>query len=713
MATKLLPRHHDEFHTREYWDWFFAEKGGAAFEWYGEYSDLAEYCRRELKSDDAVLVIGCGNSDFSSQLYDAGFPNITNIDFSSSVIEEMRSKHATSRPSMKWEVQDMTSMHFTSPYECIFDKGALDALYSTDTPQLALQAVKMFRCIEEALVPGGVYMCVSLAEPFILRSLLQHFSHTYRITIEALTVSRPSPFTPFLISIRKPLNPSDAQGSVHVAFSSYLHPISSDSSACSVEHALSAVAHAQSYSQTRHDLAEIEPGRVRTLHFYDPSNTSQIPRFSVIVVDTAQSRSLSGSRTAAVFLIPRGRESEYHFSTAEGLRDIAQQAKCQRLMAVCFNRPHTFSSDMQVLQDELSPMIMALVPKSFRPENEDIPYMATGEDSAWEALEYGQSEFAGEFVIEEKPCSESGSSSAVMRRLVFMNNQHIIQTECRLTQRRAAKSSGSKNKKKGSNKKNEATDSDNLVIDINTLDGHHCSMLLAMALSDTLITSASRFRSAKVMSDASESPNCLLIGLGGGALVMALQKYLPSLRVDAVELVPELVEIAEKYFGYVPGPLTQTIVADGLMVIRDRSSSAAGDLSCIVLDVDNKEAASSGVSAPPPAFVTKETLTCMHSLLREEGLLVINAAARSSAAIDAIVSDMQSVFGGSIVMIRGSAEATNVTLVGVKGETPYVRETKSLTKRLDKVLDKWLDIVGMAADPLELRDLISTVEIRA
>jgi hypothetical protein len=41
------------------------------------------------KEDVAVLVLGCGNSPFSAALYDAGFTNITSIDFSSVVIEKM------------------------------------------------------------------------------------------------------------------------------------------------------------------------------------------------------------------------------------------------------------------------------------------------------------------------------------------------------------------------------------------------------------------------------------------------------------------------------------------------------------------------------------------------------------------------------------------------------------------------------------------------
>jgi hypothetical protein len=49
-----------------------------------------------------------------------------------------------------------------------------------------------------------------------------------------------------------------------------------------------------------------------------------------------------GRRSAAVFFVPSGRESEYQFSTPGGLATIAEQAQCRRLLAVRCNRPHEF-----------------------------------------------------------------------------------------------------------------------------------------------------------------------------------------------------------------------------------------------------------------------------------------------------------------------------------------------------------------------------------
>ena len=39
------------------------------------------------------MILGCGLSNIGAQLYEEGYPYITNVDFSNVVIEYMRKKH--------------------------------------------------------------------------------------------------------------------------------------------------------------------------------------------------------------------------------------------------------------------------------------------------------------------------------------------------------------------------------------------------------------------------------------------------------------------------------------------------------------------------------------------------------------------------------------------------------------------------------------------
>ena len=141
----LLPSHHDEFRSRAYWDNFFRERGNEAFEWYGSFAELRAQTISFLGSrkDTSCLVIGCGNSEFSSGLYAEGFHNVRNLDFSPEVIDEMRVKHSTLRPEMLWDLGDMTCMTDYSDecFDVVFDKGALDALMSVDTEEVRITSL--------------------------------------------------------------------------------------------------------------------------------------------------------------------------------------------------------------------------------------------------------------------------------------------------------------------------------------------------------------------------------------------------------------------------------------------------------------------------------------------------------------------------------------------------------------------------------------------
>jgi spermidine synthase len=55
---------------------------------------------------------------------------------------------------------------------------------------------------------------------------------------------------------------------------------------------------------------------------------------------------------------------------------------------------------------------------------------------------------------------------------------------------------------------------------------------------------------------------CLLIGLGGGAIVRFLNHELPPMRLDVVEIDPVVVDLAREYFGTVPGGRTRIFTED-------------------------------------------------------------------------------------------------------------------------------------------------------
>ena len=126
-----------------------------------------------LKSDSNILIVGCGNSSFSNDLYDCGFHRITNIDYSSVLIEKMSGANATSRPDMKWLHMDMTALTFAeNTFDVVIDKAAMDALMVDEgdvwypSSEVVAAVDRMCRGVRKVMArSGGLFLQISFAQP--------------------------------------------------------------------------------------------------------------------------------------------------------------------------------------------------------------------------------------------------------------------------------------------------------------------------------------------------------------------------------------------------------------------------------------------------------------------------------------------------------------------------------------------------------------------
>ena len=73
---------------KDYWEKRYADAGGdASFDWLETYASLSGLlCDFLTDKNMRILVIGCGNADFSEDLYDDGYTNVLNVDISEVVI---------------------------------------------------------------------------------------------------------------------------------------------------------------------------------------------------------------------------------------------------------------------------------------------------------------------------------------------------------------------------------------------------------------------------------------------------------------------------------------------------------------------------------------------------------------------------------------------------------------------------------------------------
>ncbi|CAM9142046.1 unnamed protein product [Chrysoparadoxa australica] len=114
----------------------------------------------------------------SANLFDAGWTNITNTDYSSVVIEAMRAKNA-SRQGMAWMTMDMMALTFDEKsFDCVIDKAAMDAIMCDEgdvwSPGMEniTQADAMCTGVSKVLKDDGIFLQVSFAQPHFRKKYL-------------------------------------------------------------------------------------------------------------------------------------------------------------------------------------------------------------------------------------------------------------------------------------------------------------------------------------------------------------------------------------------------------------------------------------------------------------------------------------------------------------------------------------------------------------
>lgn len=640
---------------------------------------------------------------------------------------------------------DMTDMAFVnSSFDAVFDKGALDALMSENTAEIQQKAIKLFLEITRLLSPSGKYFCITLAENYILETLLSYFhSVGWAICIDTIETSSQSPYKPFLIIVTRPGEGIETTqyGNILLNFDQIGCRLLSARTASSIQNAQQEVLQLQQYNQKKFDIGTLCPGRFESLKLYATTGASQnIPRFTALIVDGDEDAMESSVRFCSVLLVPCGREADYQFSSQGGLSALARQAQCRRLIAVTCNRPHVFGS-MDEVQAELSPVMTTLKPSGMPPD-ELIPYLAVAAEEGWESLAMGSSTCTGDYLVEERP--DRNHPRAVYRRLIFLQNQHFIQTEVRMIQRlnkgKANSNNKDKKKKKKTTGKVKATGDLNEVwdLDLNSLDSHHAAVLASIPLSSPIL---SKGVSKNISLDSNDVVQVLVVGLGGGVFPMCLRKYLPNAKIVVCEIDPDVENIAMEHFGFKRDEQLTVVVAEGMEFISKLSQSeelndlseenltklktvtTIGDdideiepivlsslhgavpavsppLDLIFIDVDSKDP-SLGMSAPPAEFASIPAIQQMHSLLRPGGLLTINVVARAEEKFAQLKESIVSVFGDQAVyLLKPSSDTVNAILVAVR--QPAGRVTRVDAKKL---INKWLTQCSFEEDPHEIVDL--------
>ncbi|CAM9239499.1 unnamed protein product [Ectocarpus sp. 4 AP-2014] len=178
-GSVALPASNLVYKAKEYWDSRFSEE--KSYDWLASYADIAEYLHEAVPKDARVLVVGCGNSGLSADMYDDGYRRVDMLstDFSAVVIDKMRAKHLAARPGLRWEKMDMLALAAEdASFDAVVDKAAMDALmvdkgdpWNPDQATIE-QSHRMCAEVSRVLVSGGVFVQLSFEQVHFRRKFL-------------------------------------------------------------------------------------------------------------------------------------------------------------------------------------------------------------------------------------------------------------------------------------------------------------------------------------------------------------------------------------------------------------------------------------------------------------------------------------------------------------------------------------------------------------
>ncbi|XP_036300168.1 EEF1A lysine methyltransferase 4 isoform X5 [Pipistrellus kuhlii] len=167
-----LPEHNSGYREVQYWDQRYRDAADSApYEWFGDFSSFRALLEPELRPEDRILVLGCGNSALSYQLYLGGFPDVTSVDYSSVVVDAMRARYAHV-PTLRWETMDVRALGFPSgSFDVVLEKGTLDALLAGERDPWTVSSEgvhtvdQVLSEVSRVLVPGGRFISLTSAAP--------------------------------------------------------------------------------------------------------------------------------------------------------------------------------------------------------------------------------------------------------------------------------------------------------------------------------------------------------------------------------------------------------------------------------------------------------------------------------------------------------------------------------------------------------------------
>ena len=171
-----------------------------------------------------------------------------------------------------------------------------------------------------------------------------------------------------------------------------------------------------------------------------------------------------------------------------------------------------------------------------------------------------------------------------------------------------------------------------------------------------------------------EPQSALVIGLGGGTIPSFLHKHYPRMKIDAVDIDPDVVRVAKEFFGFREDGALHAWVSDGRRFVE----AGRDKYDLVFLDAY-------GPDSIPYRLATREFLQAVRRTLTPRGVVVGNLwSGQHNLLYDAMLRTYQEVFDDLYVFeVQGS---TNRILVALPRKQPIERD--DLAQRAAKLSEQ-------------------------
>ncbi|HEX6164034.1 MAG TPA: fused MFS/spermidine synthase [Vicinamibacterales bacterium] len=168
----------------------------------------------------------------------------------------------------------------------------------------------------------------------------------------------------------------------------------------------------------------------------------------------------------------------------------------------------------------------------------------------------------------------------------------------------------------------------------------------------------------------------LIVGLGGGAMVRFLLHHEPDVQIDAVEIDPAVVRLADQFFGVRTGGNVRVHTADAVKFIE--STSDRYDL--ILMDAFLRPSGDTDTVGVPTRLKTQEFLRRLKATLNPGGVVAFNINEHDTMEDD--IATVASVF--THVAVYRNPPSENKVVIAKDGTVPTDPEMRARVDALDQ-----------------------------